>query len=51
MNEIANYFNQPTDYILVHRVEPFETLCDNAKIKNQFKLGILQSQLKNWLKT
>jgi UDP-glucose 4-epimerase len=32
VNEIASYFNHPTTYI-GKRIEPFETLCDNTKIK------------------
>ena len=32
VNEIASYFKQETTYI-GNRVEPFQTLCDNKKIK------------------
>jgi len=32
VNEIASYFNHPSSYI-GYRIEPFETLCDNTKIK------------------
>lgn len=48
VNEIANYFNQPTTYIGT-RVEPFETLCDNTKIKNNLNWGPTIS-VKEWLK-
>lgn len=48
VNEIANYFNQPTTYIGT-RVEPFETLCDNAKIKNNLNWEPTIS-VKEWLK-
>jgi UDP-glucose 4-epimerase len=33
VNEISSYFNHPTSYI-GKRVEPFQTLCDNTKIKS-----------------
>lgn len=49
VNEIASYFNQPTVYI-GNRIEPFQTLCDNTKIKTQLKWNPTIS-VKNWLKT
>jgi nucleoside-diphosphate-sugar epimerase len=48
VNEIANYFNQPKTYI-GNRVEPFETLCDNTKIKNNLTWEPTIS-VKEWLK-
>jgi UDP-glucose 4-epimerase len=48
VNEIASYFNQPTTYI-GNRIEPFETLCDNTKIKKD--LGWYPTvSVKDWLK-
>ena len=48
VNEIASYFNQPTTYI-DKRIEPFETLCDNTKIKKD--LGWYPTvSVKDWLK-
>ena len=48
VNEIASYFNHPTTYI-GKRIEPFQTLCDNNKLKQQLgwepKISV-----ENWLK-
>lgn len=47
VNEIASYFNHPTSYI-GNRIEPFETLCDNKKIK--LDLGWTPTlSVKDWL--
>jgi UDP-glucose 4-epimerase len=48
VNEIASYFNSPISYI-GKRIEPFETLCDNKKIKTE--LGWSPSiTVEDWLK-
>jgi UDP-glucose 4-epimerase len=48
VNEIASYFNSPISYI-GKRIEPFETLCDNKKIKTE--LGWSPSiTIEDWLK-
>lgn len=48
VNEIASYFNHPITYI-GKRIEPFQTLCDNNKLKQQLgwepKISV-----ENWLK-
>jgi UDP-glucose 4-epimerase len=47
VNEIASYFNHPSSYI-GHRIEPFETICDNTKIKTS--LGWYPTiSVKEWL--
>lgn len=48
VNEIASYFKQPSVYI-GNRIEPFQTLCDNTKIKNRLNWNPTIS-VKNWLK-
>ena len=48
VNEISSYFEHPVTYI-GNRVEPFETLCDNKKIKDI--LGWLPTKsVRDWLK-
>jgi UDP-glucose 4-epimerase len=47
VNEIASYFSHPTSYI-GKRIEPFETLCDNNKIKKSLGWSPTLS-VKDWL--
>jgi UDP-glucose 4-epimerase len=47
VNEIASYFSHPTSYV-GKRIEPFETLCDNAKIKKSLGWSPTLS-VKDWL--
>jgi len=47
VNEIASYFNHPSSYI-GYRIEPFETLCDNTKIKTSLGWSPTLS-VKEWL--
>lgn len=47
VNQIAGYFNQKTIYI-GNRVEPFQTLCDNKKIKQELGWEPTLS-VENWL--
>ena len=48
VNEIASYFNQKNIYI-GDRIEPFQTLCDNNKIKQELGWSPTIS-VKEWLK-
>jgi UDP-glucose 4-epimerase len=47
VNEIASYFSHPTSYA-GKRIEPFETLCDNTKIKKSLGWSPTLS-VKDWL--
>ena len=48
VNEIASYFEQPTTYI-GRRIEPFQTLCDNNKLKQSLGWNP-QVTVGDWLK-
>ena len=48
VNEIASYFNHPTTNI-GNRIEPFLTLCNNAKIKEILKWEP-KINVQDWLK-
>lgn len=49
VNEIASYFKSPTTYI-GKRIEPFQSLCDNNKIKQELGWEPTIS-VEKWLKT
>jgi UDP-glucose 4-epimerase len=47
VNEISSYFKHPVTYI-GNRIEPFETLCDNKKIKDYLDWRTTKS-VRDWL--